>query len=135
MLNGIGTVPAWQPRIATWGAGFTSLLCDQMHNGLIVRELPWRLARHRPVDVDIVPQVRLSRDLDAAYEWLIKPAAQEFLRIGALSHPDGGRLLDDLRERVPRAVCPPIAQHTIDDHLKTSTARPEATVATNCRPN
>ena len=28
------------------GRRFTHLLCDQMRNGLIVRELPWQLARH-----------------------------------------------------------------------------------------
>lgn len=106
-------VPGGRVSIAEWdwdstclavtdrdlGRRFTHLLCDQMRNGLIVRELPWRLARHGFVEVDVAPQVRISRDLGAAYEWLIKPAAQEFVRIGALSQADGARLRDDLCQR------------------------------------
>jgi ubiquinone/menaquinone biosynthesis C-methylase UbiE len=106
-------VPGGRVSIAEWdwdstclavtdrdlGRRFIHLLCDQMHNGLIVRELAWRLAGHGFIDVDVVPQVRISRDLGAAYEWLIRPATEEFVRIGALSQTEGARFLDDLRER------------------------------------
>ncbi|MBO1756722.1 methyltransferase domain-containing protein [Allobranchiibius sp. CTAmp26] len=81
------------------GRRFTHLLCDQMHHGLIVRELTWRLAAHGFEQVEVVPRVQISRDLGAAFEWLIRPATRELVRTGALSEADGTRLLDDLRER------------------------------------
>ena len=81
------------------GRRFTHLLCDQMRNGLIVRELPWQLARHGFTRVAVTPQVRLSRDLDAAHEWLIEPVAHELVRTGAITSEEGARLLDDLRDR------------------------------------
>jgi ubiquinone/menaquinone biosynthesis C-methylase UbiE len=81
------------------GRRFTHLLCDQMRNGLIARELPWQLARHGFTHVAVTPQVRLSRDLDAAHEWLIEPAAHELVRTGAITSEEGARLLDDLRDR------------------------------------
>ena len=70
-----------------------------MRNGLIVRELPWQLARHGFTQVAVTPQVRLSRDLDAAYEWLIEPVAHELVRTGAITSEEGARLMDDLRDR------------------------------------
>ena len=81
------------------GRRFVHLLCDQMHNGLIVRELPWQLKGHRFAHVAVTPQVRLSHELDAAYTWLIEPVTHELVRAGALTSTEGGRLLDDLRER------------------------------------
>jgi Methyltransferase domain len=81
------------------GRRFTHLLCDQMHNGRIVRELPWQLARHGFTHVTVTPQVRLSREPGAAHEWLIEPVTHELVRIGAITSGDGARLLDDLRER------------------------------------
>ena len=81
------------------GRRFTHLLCDQMRNGLIVRELPWQLARHGFSHVAVRPQVRLSRDLDAAHEWLIEPVAHELVRAGAITSEEGARFLDDLRDR------------------------------------
>jgi ubiquinone/menaquinone biosynthesis C-methylase UbiE len=81
------------------GRRFTHLLCDQMHNGLIVRELPWQLERYGFTRVTVTPQVHLSRDPGAAYEWLIEPVARELARTGALTPGEGDRLLDDLRER------------------------------------
>jgi ubiquinone/menaquinone biosynthesis C-methylase UbiE len=81
------------------GRRFTHLLCDQMHNGLIVRELPWQLARHGFTQVAVTPQVRLSRDLDATHEWLIEPVAHELVRTGAITAEEGARFLDDLRDR------------------------------------
>jgi hypothetical protein len=47
----------------------------------------------------VTPQVHLSRDPGAAYEWLIEPVARELARTGALTAGEGDRLLDDLRER------------------------------------
>jgi ubiquinone/menaquinone biosynthesis C-methylase UbiE len=81
------------------GRRFTHLLCDQMHNGLIVRELPWQLERSGFTHVSVTPQVHLSRDPGAAYEWLIEPVARELARTGALTAGEGDRLLADLRER------------------------------------
>jgi ubiquinone/menaquinone biosynthesis C-methylase UbiE len=81
------------------GRRFTHLLCDQMHNGLIVRELHAQLMRHGFTRVAMTPQVRLDHDLDAAYEWLIEPATREFVRTGAITPEEGDRLLGDLRAR------------------------------------
>ena len=81
------------------GRRFTHLLCDQMRNGLIVRELPAQLTRHGFTQVAMTPQARLSRELDTAYEWLVEPATSEFVRTGAITAEEGDRLLDDLRER------------------------------------
>ena len=106
-------VPGGRVSIAEWdwdsmslavtdrdlGRRFTHLLCDQMENGVIVRELAWRLTGCGFVDVDVYPQVRVSRDPGAAYEWLLRPAAEEFVRLGALSRAEGAQLLDDLRGR------------------------------------
>jgi SAM-dependent methyltransferase len=81
------------------GRRFTHLLCDQMKNGLIARELPSELIGRGFTDVDVVPQVRIQRTLGAAHEWLIRPAAEEFVRTGALTEAEGISLLDDLHQR------------------------------------
>ena len=81
------------------GRRFVHLLCDEMNNGLIVRELRWRLREHRFAHVDISPEVRLSHEPDAAFQWLIEPAARQLVRTGALTEQDGARLLQDLQER------------------------------------
>jgi ubiquinone/menaquinone biosynthesis C-methylase UbiE len=81
------------------GRRFTHLLCDQMNNGLIARELATELVGHGFVDVDVVPQVRIQRTLGAAHDWLFRPAIEQFVRTGALLEADGTRLLDDLHER------------------------------------
>jgi ubiquinone/menaquinone biosynthesis C-methylase UbiE len=81
------------------GRRFTHLLCDQMHNGLIVRELPWQLARHGFTHVTVTPQVHQSYEPGAAHEWLIEPVTRELVRIGVITSGEGARLLDDLRER------------------------------------
>ena len=47
----------------------------------------------------MTPQVRLSRELDAAYEWLIEPVAHELVRTQAITSEEATRLLGDLRER------------------------------------
>jgi ubiquinone/menaquinone biosynthesis C-methylase UbiE len=81
------------------GRRFTHLLCDQMHNGLIARELPAQLALHGFTRVTVMPQVKLSREPDAAHQWLIEPVIHELARTGALTPGEGAQLLDDLRER------------------------------------
>jgi ubiquinone/menaquinone biosynthesis C-methylase UbiE len=81
------------------GRRFVHLLCDQMNNGLIVRDLPWRLSRLGFSQVAVTPQVRLSREPGAPYEWLIEPATRELVRAGALTTEEATRLLDDLSER------------------------------------
>jgi ubiquinone/menaquinone biosynthesis C-methylase UbiE len=81
------------------GRRFTHLLCDQMSNGLIARELSWQLARHRFTRVTVTPRVRLSREPGAAHQWLIEPVTRELVRTGALTPEDGRLLLADLDER------------------------------------
>ena len=81
------------------GRRFTHLLCDRMNNGLIVRQLASQLRRLGFAEVAMDPQVRVSRDLDAAFQWLIEPAVRAFVESGELSSAEGARLLDDLRDR------------------------------------
>ncbi len=81
------------------GRRFTHLLCDQMNNGLIVRELSWQLERCGFTDIEVTAQVRLSRESGAVQQWLIEPATLELVRVGALSSEEGAVLLADLRER------------------------------------
>ena len=81
------------------GRRFTHLICDHMANGLIVRQLASQLLRLGFAQVDVDPQVRLSRDLDAAFHWLIEPAAHQFVQDGTLTGEEGTRLLDDLKDR------------------------------------
>ena len=81
------------------GRRFTHLLCDQMNNGLIARELSWRLAHHGFKHVMVTPQLRLSREPGAAHQWLIEPVTRELVRSGALTPEEGGLLLADLHER------------------------------------
>jgi len=81
------------------GRRFTHLLCDQMHNGRIVRELPWQLARHGFTHVSVTPRVHLAREPGAVHEWLIEPVTRELARVGVITSGEGARLLDDLRER------------------------------------
>jgi ubiquinone/menaquinone biosynthesis C-methylase UbiE len=81
------------------GRRFTHLLCDQMNNGLIARELTWQLAGRGFTQVAVIPQARLSREPGAVRQWLIEPVTRELARIGALTPDEGGRLLADLHER------------------------------------
>ncbi len=55
------------------GRRFVHLLCDEMNNGLIVRELRWRLQEHRFAPVDTSSEVQLSHEPGAAFQWLIEP--------------------------------------------------------------
>jgi hypothetical protein len=81
------------------GRRLTHLLCDQMTNGLIARELSWQLERCGFTDVAVTPQVRLNREPGAVQQWLIEPATVELVRIGVLSSDEGAVLLTDLQER------------------------------------
>jgi ubiquinone/menaquinone biosynthesis C-methylase UbiE len=81
------------------GRRFVHLLCDQMNNGLIARELNWQLARRGFTHVAVTPQVRLGREPGAAHQWLIEPVARELARIGALTAAEARLLLGDLDER------------------------------------
>lgn len=81
------------------GRRFTHLLCDHMHNGLIVRELPWQLRRLGFVHVNVTPEVRVTHGLDAVYEWLIEPVVHQLVRAGQFSSEEAASFLDDLRER------------------------------------
>lgn len=81
------------------GRRFTHLLCDQMRNGLIVRELSSRLIDERFERVEVIPDVRVARELDPAFQWLIEPATRELVRTGQLAAEDGERFLEDLRDR------------------------------------
>jgi hypothetical protein len=58
----------------------------------------WQLAGHGFTDVDIAPQIRITRDLGPATEWLLRPATEESMHTGALTEAEGTRLLDDLHE-------------------------------------
>jgi SAM-dependent methyltransferase len=81
------------------GRRFTHLLCDQMSNGLIARELDWQLTRRGFSDVTVTPRLWLHRTPGAVQDWLIEPVARELVRTGALTPEEGGFLLADLRER------------------------------------
>jgi ubiquinone/menaquinone biosynthesis C-methylase UbiE len=81
------------------GRRFTHLLCDQMNNGLIARELTWQLARRGFTHVAVTPQVRVCRERGAAHQWLIEPVTRELVRTGALTPGEGRLLLADLHDR------------------------------------
>lgn len=81
------------------GRRFTHLLCDQMNNGLIARDLDWQLARHGFTHVAVTPQVQLCREPGAVHQWLIEPVTRELVRTGALTPEEGRLLLADLHER------------------------------------
>jgi SAM-dependent methyltransferase len=78
---------------------FTRLACDGLRNGLIVRELPWRL---RDVGLDVirlVPEVQLSLNPDSFHHWFIEPAMTHFKRTGGFSPAEAEFFLRDMRER------------------------------------
>lgn len=82
-----------------FGRRFTHLLCDQMRNGLIVRELSSRLTDERFGHVKVIPDVQIAHELDPVFEWLIEPATRALVRTGQLTAEDGERFLEDLRDR------------------------------------
>ena len=81
------------------GRRFTRLACDELRNGLIVRELSWRLRRAGFDQVRVVPQVQLSLNLDAFHRWFIEPAIPHFKRIGGFTPAEAEFFLGDLQER------------------------------------
>jgi SAM-dependent methyltransferase len=81
------------------GRRFTHLLCDQMSNGLIARELGWQPPRCGFSRVTVTPQLRLGREPGAVHQWLIEPVARELVRAGRWTQEEGGRLREDLHER------------------------------------
>jgi hypothetical protein len=81
------------------GRRFSQLVCDGMRNGLIVRELPWRLRELGFDDVRLSPVVHVSQDIDAFYTWLIEPSMSRLVASGAFSPDEGEFFLNDLRQR------------------------------------
>ena len=78
---------------------FARLACDGLRNGLIVRELPWRL---RDVGFDVIrliPEVQVSLSPDAFHRWFIEPAMTHFKRIGGFSSAEAEFFLGDMQER------------------------------------
>ena len=78
---------------------FTRLACDELRNGLIARELPWRLRDAGFEDVRIASRVDVAQDIDAFHRWFVQPAMTHFTRIGGFSAAEATRFLDDLDER------------------------------------
>jgi SAM-dependent methyltransferase len=78
---------------------FTRLACDGLRNGLIVRELPWRLRNVGFDRIRLVPEVQFSLNPDAFHRWFIEPAMTHFKRIGGFSPTEAEFFLGDMRER------------------------------------
>ena len=68
-------------------------------NGVIVRELPWRLQSVGIDRIRVVPEVQFSLDLDAFYRWFIEPSMTHFKRIGGFSPDEAEFFLADMQER------------------------------------
>jgi ubiquinone/menaquinone biosynthesis C-methylase UbiE len=81
------------------GRRFTQLACDQLRNGHIVRELPWRLQDLGFDRVQITASLDVSRDLDAFHQWFIEPSLGHFVRIGGFTEAEADAFRADLRER------------------------------------
>ena len=81
------------------GRRFTRLACDELRNGLIVRELPWRLRGAGFDRIRVVPEVQLSLAPDAFHRWFIEPSMPHFKRIGAFSPAEAEFFLGDMQER------------------------------------
>jgi len=81
------------------GRRFTRLACDELRNGVIVRELPWRLRNAGFDPIRVVPEIQFSLDLDAFYRWFIEPSMTHFKRIGGFSPDEADFFLEDLQER------------------------------------
>lgn len=82
------------------GRRFTRLACDELRNGLIVRELPSRLRNVGFAQVRLVPEVQVSLNPDGFHRWFIEPSMTHFKRIGAFSPTEAEFFLGDLQERV-----------------------------------
>jgi len=78
---------------------FTQLTADGLRNGLVVRELPWRLRKLGFATVAIEPDVRIGDGADALHRWFVEPAVSHFRRTGAFSPHEAEALLQELRLR------------------------------------
>jgi SAM-dependent methyltransferase len=81
---------------------FTELSCNELRNGLIVRELPGRLRDLGFNQILILPEVEVAQDLDAFHRWFVEPSLSHFTRIGAFSPAEADWFRDDLKERSKR---------------------------------
>jgi ubiquinone/menaquinone biosynthesis C-methylase UbiE len=81
------------------GRRFTRLACDELRNGLIVRELPWRLRNVGFDQIRLIPEVQVSLNLDAFYRWFMEPAMPHFKRIGGFSPAEVDFFLSDMQAR------------------------------------
>ena len=84
------------------GRRFSGLACQELRNGLIVRELPGQLRELGFNPVVILPEVEVAQDLDAFYTWFVEPSLKHFTRIGAFSEAEADAFLTDLKERARR---------------------------------
>ena len=81
------------------GRRFTRLACDELRNGVIVRELPWRLRNVGFDRIRVVPEVQLSLNPDAFHRWFIEPSMTHFKRIGGFSTDEVEFFLGDMQQR------------------------------------
>jgi ubiquinone/menaquinone biosynthesis C-methylase UbiE len=84
------------------GRRFSDLACEELRNGLIVRELPGYLRELGFQHILISPEVEVAQDLDAFYTWFVEPSLKHFKGIGAFSEDEADTLLSDLKERARR---------------------------------
>lgn len=84
------------------GRRFSRLACEELRNGLIIRELPGHLRELGFKDILIRPEVEVAQDLDAFYTWFVEPSLRHFKRIGAFSEAEVAAFLNDLRARAAR---------------------------------
>ena len=78
---------------------FARLACDGLRNGLIARELPWRLRDIGFDTIRLLPEVQVSLRPDAFHRWFIEPAMTHFKRIGGFSPAEAEFFLGDMQER------------------------------------
>ena len=81
------------------GRRFTRLACDELRNGLIVRELPWRLRDVGFDQIRLIPEVQVSLNLDEFYRWFMEPAMPHFRKIGGFSPAEADFFLSDMQVR------------------------------------
>jgi ubiquinone/menaquinone biosynthesis C-methylase UbiE len=78
---------------------FTQLTCNGFRNGLIVRELAWRLRELGFQRIRIKTEVEVAQEPDAFHRWLIEPSLSHFMGSGAFSEAEADSFLRDLEER------------------------------------
>jgi SAM-dependent methyltransferase len=81
------------------GRRFTRLACDELRNGLIVRELPARLRQVGFDQIRVVPEVQLALEPDGFQRWFVEPSMKHFERVGGFSATEAELFLHDLQER------------------------------------